>query len=597
VQRRSMGSVLGRGAVGAVVVSAAVVPLGIGTAQAETGTAESATVGTAAVGTSWSVDTRAPGGLYGSPDGSYYTYVPAGICSIDWTVTGGQGGAGSDGDVGETGGELRVTTRVTAGQQLLVRPGLPGLDWTAGAAGGVGDGDVRGGFGSPDGRGGGGGGGGAGSSLYSAGFGRIVARGGDGGGDTGGAGGSLRATTTGNTVDGVGDAVETVFDGAASDATGSGHSGAGRVTGAGVGCPAVVPGAPRWLNVSGTREVGVLNLSFLAGVAPSTEVWSPVTGWEVTLDGGSTWSALAVTEEPYGRRLATLRGLANTEHRIAVRATSDLGLGAPSAISVFRLVGVPTGITATAGVSSIRVSWTPPEGGVSDGYVAESYDAAQYGEGTPSEMCSSTADVYTCVLAAEPGRSYRVVVGGGGGRSAAPVTSGVVAAPPVPPSVPASSDVLPAAFSGELAAGSVLALHGYGYLPRSMVSVVVYSAPVVLTSVEVDGTGSFFTDVTLPADLPAGEHTLVATGVDPDGATRTLTRAFTVAAPAAAPATVVPVAAVPAPPVPAAAVPASGGLAYTGAYVGAMAIGGAGVLVLGVVLVFLGRRRRTVPRD
>ena len=87
-----------------------------------------------------------------------------------------------------------------------------------------------------------------------------------------------------------------------------------------------------------------------------------------------------------------------------------------------------------------------------------------------------------CVLAAEPGRSYRVVVGAGGGRNSDPVTSGVVAAPPVPAQLPASSGALEVLAGGALSAGDAVDVSGSGYLPGSTVTVVVYSTPVVLDS-------------------------------------------------------------------------------------------------------------------
>jgi hypothetical protein len=110
---------------------------------------------------------------------------------------------------------------------------------------------------------------------------------------------------------------------------------------------------------------------------------------------------------------------------------------------------------------------------------------------------------------------------------------------------------------------------GSGYLPRSTVTVVVYSTPVVLESLVTNADGSFDTNVTLPAGLPAGAHTLVATGVDPDGGTWTLTQPITARIAAGA----------------------AGGLAYTGADIALPAIGGLAALTVGVGLMFTGRRR------
>jgi hypothetical protein len=593
-----MSRVLGRTAVG-VLVAAVSVSAGVGVASAET---EADTAATAAV-PAWSVDTSAPAGLLPWSGGGFYVLVPSDVCSVDWTVIGGQGGTGAGEAAGGAGGELRVTTRGAAGQFVVLDPGTAGQPSSVGAAGGTNGGGSAGGTGTA-----GGGGGGAGSSVRLGTAVELVARGGVGGAG-GGAGGSTGATASGNTVTaatGGPIGTDTLFDGSTGAPGGSGHEGAGIIRGVGTPCPATAPGAPRLVSAFPTRpEDDGIQLHVRPEVPRGAAVWAPVTGWEVTLDGGATWDPLPTTpvlesERPPGvaddgSRRGSVRGLPLGEHTVAVRVTSAAGPSAASGARTVRLLSTPTGITVTAGVSSLRVSWTRPAGEVRS-FMAESYDAAQQGEGDPHSLCEATAEQRSCTMHAEPGRSYRVVVSSAG-RQTAPLTSGIVAAPPVPSAVPASSGVLPVSVSSrELTAGSVVETHGGGYLPRSTVTVVVYSAPVVLTSVEVDGTGTFWAEVTLPADLPAGEHTLVATGVDTDGETRVLTRAVTVAGPAAAPATVVPAAAVPVAAVPAAPAPSSGGLAHTGAYVGVMAVGGVLTLVVGVALVLIGRRRRTTGR-
>ena len=591
MRRTSRYRVLGRAAVAAIAVSAVAIP----------------SVGTAgAAGTGWSISTDAPAGLAPLGGGGYTVTVPPGVCAVDWTVIGGQGGAGSS-TTGAAGGELRVTTRNTAGQTFELHPGGAGQDWAAGGAGGTDGHDAAGRPGTSAGGSAGGGGGGAGSSLELA-TGRFLsARGGDGGGATGGAGGAADPGATGNSVfDSPVRSVQsaTTFDGRTSDPGGSGRAGGGVVAGAGVPCPATPPGAPYVVGASSYPEDGVIRVVFRPGVPRTDPGWSAVTGWEVTLDGGTTWRPLPAGPLPdgvlppgaasEGLLQALVRGLPNGSYRVAVRATSTAGPGAPSDVRDVRLVGTPTGIavsevSVTAGVSSLRVSWTPPEGEVLGGFVAESYDAAQDGENTPFALCEAPVDAHSCVLAAEPGRSYRVRVMAGGGRSAAPVTSGVVSSPPVPAGVPASSGDLQVS-AGALTPGDRVDVAGAGFLPGSTVTVVVYSTPVVLDSLATQVDGSFDTGVTLPTTLPAGTHTLVATGVDPDGNAWTLTRSITAAGGD-------PVAAAPTGPAPAAATapagPASGGLAYTGADIALPASAGALALALGTGLVVVGRRRRT----
>jgi hypothetical protein len=589
VQRTSSVSrVLGRTAVGAVVAAAALVPAGGAPAWAES---------PAAV---WTVDTSAPSGLLSLGGGGWMATVPLNVCSVEWTVTGGPGGSGSGAEAGGTGGELRVTTRGTAGATVALYPGTAGRAWADGGAGGTNGSDGAGVAGASDGAGGGGGGGGGSEVRFGTTL-RLLAHGGDGGGATGGVGGATRATPSGNAVDpGSGGPVtaEVTADGAAASG-----SGAGVVRGVGIPCPATAPGAPRMVLAGPVPEDGVIRLVFEPETPRAHEVWAPVTGWEVSLDGTATWRPLDVTAAPAdlfatpveGLLQGLVRDLPNGYYPVAVRALSAAGPSPSGGVRPVRLVGTPTAVTVSdvgvvAGVSSLRVSWSPPSGTVYGGYVAESYDAAQDGENTPFSLCETTVDEHSCVLAAEPGRSYRVVVSAGGGRGAAPVTSGVVAAPPVPAQVPTSSGTLDGPGAGAVTAGQTVDVAGAGYLAGSTVTVVVYSTPTVLGSLVADD-GSFDTSVTLPSVLPTGEHTLVATGVGPDGETWTLTRRITAQGPAAGPAAPATTATTVA-----TAVPSAGGLAYTGAYVGVMAIGGVLTLVVGVALVLLGRRRRTTGR-
>jgi hypothetical protein len=155
--------------------------------------------------------------------------------------------------------------------------------------------------------------------------------------------------------------------------------------------------------------------------------------------------------------------------------------------------------------------------------------------------------------------------------------------------VPEASGALqvPAADAGALTPGGSVALSGSGFLTRSTVTLVVYSTPTVLDTLATHADGSFDANVTLPADLPEGSHTLVATGVDPTGQTWTLTQGITTrnADPASAAhagdSSHTPV-------------PQAGGLAYTGADIAVPAIGGLIALATGVSLTLIGRRRRSV---
>jgi titin len=96
----------------------------------------------------------------------------------------------------------------------------------------------------------------------------------------------------------------------------------------------------------------------------------------------------------------------------------------------------------------------------------------------------------------------------------------------------------------------------------------------VLTTVVTDATGSFSLEVTVPAGLAAGQHNLVAAGVDPTGAMRYMTLPVTVTAT-----------------VTGGTVATGPQLAFSGADVVVPTIGGVLAVLVGAALLFVGRRR------
>lgn len=120
-----------------------------------------------------------------------------------------------------------------------------------------------------------------------------------------------------------------------------------------------------------------------------------------------------------------------------------------------------------------------------------------------------------------------------------------------------------------------------GYGEGSSVRFYLYSTPRELGSAVADANGVATLVVAVPADLPAGPHTVVSYGVDGTGATRVLAQQVTFAAPAAAGT------ASPAP-----ASPAAGAqLPRTGSSSARTAAFGVALVLVGVALEALGRRR------
>ena len=246
----------------------------------------------------------------------------------------------------------------------------------------------------------------------------------------------------------------------------------------------------------------------------------------------------------------------------------------------------PTSVTAVADESSILVSWHAPISGTAVGSYRVSASPG-------SATCTTTG--LSCVLGGVAGTSYTITVTalspGGAAGAVASVSTAPVAAPAVPASPPNSPLVLATDKGTDTTAvpGEEIVVSGNGFLPYSTVSIVVYSTPIVLGTVTTDGAGAFSTAVTVPADLEAGAHSLVAYGVDPAGAAHSLQLDITVAAAtqpvAAAPTTAVQVSST-----------AGGSLAFTGFSPLPFVVVGAVLLLAGLVLV-VGVRSRRRPAD
>jgi hypothetical protein len=150
-----------------------------------------------------------------------------------------------------------------------------------------------------------------------------------------------------------------------------------------------------------TVPTAPLNVVATAGNASATVTWtapisnggSPITGYTVTSNVGG----FSATVD--GSTLSTvITGLTNgTSYRFRVVATNAIGSGALSAQSnavVPRTVpGAPTNVTATAGIASATVSWTPPFNGGSaiTGYTV----IAAPGGATKSVAASLTTTTFT----------------------------------------------------------------------------------------------------------------------------------------------------------------------------------------------------------
>jgi LPXTG-motif cell wall-anchored protein len=131
----------------------------------------------------------------------------------------------------------------------------------------------------------------------------------------------------------------------------------------------------------------------------------------------------------------------------------------------------------------------------------------------------------------------------------------------------------------QVPAGQDLRVSSSGWKPGSSVRIELHSTPVILGTALADSRGAFSVTVTIPTETQPGRHTVVAYGVAPNGAARSLSAGLEVR--------------------PGAATPRGGGpgvvaLPRTGAAITAFTVLGLALLGFGAFVTRSGRRRRRV---
>jgi titin len=282
--------------------------------------------------------------------------------------------------------------------------------------------------------------------------------------------------------------------------------------------PAGPPGAPGGL--AGTPAATSIALLYSA----AEDGGSPIIRYEVSIDGGTTWSTLTGD---------TVRGLTpGTAYTIAVRAVNANGTGPSSgAVGVTTLPPTMAAPVATAGVSSVTVTWTAAASTGVIGYTVRARPG-------PATCTTLSREETSCVIGGAAGTGYTFTVAANtrSGDSAASAPSNVVTplSPPVPPAPPADASPTlqtPDGQPAQLAPGAELVLLGTGFAAHSTAKFTLYSKPIVLGTAVTDGAGRFTVrGIKLPAGLAPGKHTLVASGVDPDGKVHRVSMTFLVKA-------------------------------------------------------------------
>ncbi|MBU2664906.1 hypothetical protein KOI35_15495 [Actinoplanes bogorensis] len=181
----------------------------------------------------------------------------------------------------------------------------------------------------------------------------------------------------------------------------------------------------------------------------------------------------------------------------------------------------PGGVSVRAGYSSIDVSWAASDGAVRYRAVA----------GPGPAMCETSTT--NCVLGGTAGTSYtvKVLAFGDTGAWSESVASAVVTPvlPPIAAEPPRTGLKLGTDNGATARPGHAIVVSGTGYAAHSTVRISVYSEPVTLVDAVADETGAFRVRVSVPENLSAGAHSLVASGVDPSGSVRAMRLDLTVA--------------------------------------------------------------------
>jgi hypothetical protein len=228
---------------------------------------------------------------------------------------------------------------------------------------------------------------------------------------------------------------------------------------------------------------------------------------------------------------------------------------------------VPRSVTATADNAQLEVTWLAPNSG---GSVARYVVTLAPGGRT----CTTTS--LRCLFGAQADIAYTAtVVAVSAGDVSGPGASSAPSVPVVAPEVPEEAPTTTLTLTTDKGAittavpSEEITVIGDGFLPYSTATIIIYSDPIVLGSVVTDGAGSFRRAVTVPATLAAGHHSLVASGVAPDGTSRFLRMDVTVSP-----------------------VSHRAGLAYTGVDVIVPLLGGLAAVAVGAFVIVAARRRR-----
>ncbi len=349
--------------------------------------------------------------------------------------------------------------------------------------------------------------------------------------------------------------------------------------------PLSVPGVPGELST--TAHDTSIELSFTAPDSGG----SPITGYEYSIDGGTTWLPLTTTGSGSGLT-GTITGLTpGTEYPVTLRGVNAVGAGtALAATFVTTVPTAPQAPTAEPGRASVLVSWPKSTVASVTGYTVHALPG-------PATCSTNSIDDTSCVIGAVDGITYTYTVTAnslaGPSAASAPSAQATASAPLVPALAPTSAPTTLTTTDGvltEVRRGQQITFLGEGFLPYSSVTMIVYSSPVVLGTAVTDASGAFTKEITIPTDLEVGSHNLVASGVDSAGATHLIRMPVTLAASSSGGSGSSGSGS-------SGSGSAGGTLPFTGVAVARLAVWSGLITGAGLMLIAVGRRRRLTPSE
>ncbi|MEV6342969.1 hypothetical protein [Actinoplanes sp. NPDC051851] len=254
---------------------------------------------------------------------------------------------------------------------------------------------------------------------------------------------------------------------------------------------------------------------------------TPIVKYQSQVDGGA-WADLMA---------ATIPGVKPGKHAVKVRGVNGVGAGPASEAAWVTVPGAsvkPAAVPApmvVAAASSARLSWKKSSSEGVTGYTVRA-------DPGPAS-CTTTAADTDCVIGGTAGKSYTysVTVRGQGGAVSDPSKwskSVTLKNPGLPSTLPDDAEPLLTTPKGKITSavrGQKVTLVGSGFAAYSTVRIVIYGKARQLATVVTDAKGRLNRQITIPGELALGQkHSLMAAGVDPDGATRRISMTVTVKA-------------------------------------------------------------------